>query len=552
MNNNFSAFKLFFDEFIYKKNSFVSYVKVEENIATIIELIEKVRKQSKLDIKAYMSNLNKANKKMREQLDIILKNNKALMESFLLMYKTRVANVNDSISDMPFIISNSFYNDYRLDDKSPLELEMNNNTIPKYSSLEKKQMREETKDLPAFSYFVQLLMKSDNHKKYDFFIEKAKVILSLEPLYNETHFIYFDRVYKLIDGYDKSFKKLEEKAKLTDDYEDISLRMKIAYRKKMENWESGIEEMISEYFDYLFNKKESNAEIRKYFNVVNKISYSSYTEVIKDLSNEKAKLEKAFENNEYRPVSYYGDSYLLKFREVMINSYFDNRYRLNIIKGDIDSYVDAAINLYSLAIDVENSIFNYYIYLASHSRRLLRNNDVESAIIANIYSLYSPLLCLERFEKARREFGSQLNMENNTFKKKYNTALLTKRVEYGFKGMIPNIAAINIKLNESCKKFVVENCLENITNFDQTGLYDTRNYDLEVMCAKLNFDEIVELYERLKAVFNNFPDSNMIPQKFICEVIYNRLRYDDCNESDKKEKLKEISMKYLKEEALFV
>ena len=145
-----------------------------------------------------------------------------------------------------------------------------------------------------------------------------------------------------------------------------------------------------------------------------------------------------------------------------------------------------------------------------------------------------------------------LNSESKEFKRKFNTALLTKRVEYGFKGMIPNIAAINVKLNESCKKFIVENCLENITNFDQTGLYDTRNYDLEVLCAKLNFDEIIELYDRLKTVFNNFPDSSMIPQKFICEVIYNRLRYDDKTSEERNERLKQISMKYLKEEALFV
>ena len=533
MNNNFSAFKLFFDEFIYKKNGYVSYAKVEDNISNIATLVEKVRKQSKLDLKAYMSTLNKANKKIKEELDIILKTNKALMESYLLMYKTRVDNVNDSVSDMPFVISNSFYSDYRLDNKTPLELETSSNTIPKFSSLDKKQIREESKNIPSFVYFVQLLKNSDNSKKYDFFIEKAKVILSLEPLFNETHFIYFDRVYKLIEGYEKSFKRLEDKAKLSDDYEDISLKLRIAYRKKMEDWTSDIENMVSEYFDYLFNKKENNAEIRKYFNVVNKISYSSYEEVIKELVAEKAKLELDFAADKFNPVAYYGDSYLLRFREVMVNSYFDNRYKINVIKGNIDSYVDAAINLYSLAMDVENSVFNYYIYLSSHSKRLLRNNDVESAIIANIYSLYSPLACLERFEKARREFGALLNLENNSFKKKYNTALLTKRVEYGFKGMIPNIAAINIRLNESCKKFVVENCLENITNFDQTGLYDTRNYDLEVMCAKLNFDEIVELYDRLKGVFNNFPDSNIIPQKFICEVIYNRLRYEDCNESDK-------------------
>ena len=33
----------------------------------------------------------------------------------------------------------------------------------------------------------------------------------------------------------------------------------------MDNWFEAIEGMISEYFDYLFDKKENNSEIKKYF-----------------------------------------------------------------------------------------------------------------------------------------------------------------------------------------------------------------------------------------------------------------------------------------------
>ena len=118
--------------------------------------------------------------------------------------------------------------------------------------------------------------------------------------------------------------------------------------------------------------------------------------------------------------------------------------------------------------------------------------------------------------------------------------------------MIPNINAIKTRLNERCKIFVIENCLENIANLDQTGLYDTRNYDLEVMCSRLNFDELLDLYTSLKAVFANFPDSLLIPQEFIAEVIYNRLGYEDESEEAKIERLKTICSSYLKEEALFI
>ena len=125
-------------------------------------------------------------------------------------------------------------------------------------------------------------------------------------------------------------------------------------------------------------------------------------------------------------------------------------------------------------------------------------------------------------------------------------------MEFDFKGSIPNINAIKIKINDRCKKFILENCVENIVNFDETGMYDTRNYDLEVLCDRLNFDEIKDLYEQLKVVFNNFSGSAVIPQKFIATVIYDRLCYKDNDENQKMVKLREICQSYLKEECLFI
>ena len=40
MMNNFSAFKLFYDEIIYKKNSYVSYANIEEEIVQHIMQIQ--------------------------------------------------------------------------------------------------------------------------------------------------------------------------------------------------------------------------------------------------------------------------------------------------------------------------------------------------------------------------------------------------------------------------------------------------------------------------------------------------------------------------------
>ena len=281
--NSFSAFKLFYDEMIYKKNSFVSYANVKEALESIRDNVDKVRKFSKVDVKKYMSNLNKCNKLIREDLNEIAKRNKSLMQYYYLMYKARMDSSNDKVEDMPFIISNSFYNDYRLDDKTIFELENNNNTIPKYTSLEKKELREKASKVTAFEFFLDLLKESEDSKKYSAFLEKANVVLNLYPLYNETHYLYFSRLEALTKGFDKFYSKVEEKAKTCDDYENISLKMKIAYKKKFDDWNIGLTEIVNEYFDYLFNKKENDSVIKEHFNIVNKISYSTYLEIVTDI-----------------------------------------------------------------------------------------------------------------------------------------------------------------------------------------------------------------------------------------------------------------------------
>ncbi len=551
VNNNFSAFKLFYDEFVYKKNNYVSYAKVEENLERINKALNVIRKCSKLDVKSYMKKLNASTKEIKTELEEILKKNKKIMEYYSLIYSSIINFSNDSIKDFPLIISTSFYNDYRIDNKKPLELESNSNTIPKYSSLEKKYIRIMTKNKPCLVYFVELLRKSVNSKKYDFFLEKMDdVVFNLYPLYSENHFMYISRVTKNIEGFEKIYKKLEDKVKLSDDYEDIYLKIKIAYRKKMIDWVESIKEMVNEYFDSLFHEKQTNFEAIKHLNIVNTISYSSYLEILNEMKEEKKRFDEQFKDGTFSFFSSDTTSYLFRFKYILINSFYDKRYHLNIIKGDMRSYVNAAISLYSLAVDLENNIIDYYLYLASHSKRLLRNNDVESAIISNLYNLYSPLDCLDRFENERNAFSELLNAESDEFKKKYNTELLEKRAEFDFKGMIPTVSAIKIKLNEKCKNFIVENCLDNIINYDETGLYDTRNYDLEVLCQKLSFEDIVDLYGKLKSVFNNIENSLAIPQRFICTVIYNRLGYDVSN--NRESKMTEICNTYLKEDPVFL
>ena len=550
--NNFSAFKLFYDELIYKRNGFVPFANVYDRLENIRKNVDTVRKCSKIDIPKYMSVLKKANKSIKEDLENILRLNKPLMQFYFLLYKARIEECNDKLEDIPLIVSNSFYSDYRLDDKTPLELELNNNSVPRYSSLEKKEIREKASSMTSLEYFISLLKDSEESRKYKTFLEKIKNVMELLPLYNENHYVYFNRIEPSIRKMEKEGEKLEDKARQSDDYEIITVKMKIAYKIKFDVWSLGIVELLSDYFDHLFEKKENDLIVRDHFNIANKIPYSSYMEIVTEIEDEKRRLDELYDNNVFEEVTYYGDTYLFRIRELLINSYYDKRYKLEVVKGDLDSYVKEAINLYSLASDLEKSIFDYYVYLSSHSKELKRNNDVESAILANIFETYSPLKSLNRFDTLRREFSNMINKESNAFKKKYNTVLLDKRVEYGFKGPIPNKASINVLLNERCKKFIVENCLDNLINFDVTGLYDTRNFDLAVLCQKFSFDDLLELYSDLKAVYANFPNAISLPQKFICETIYNRLEYSDPSLKEKNDRLKVICQSYLKEEPLFV
>lgn len=182
----FSAFKLFYDQFIYKENDSISYVNVDRNINLIREMTIEVRRMSKRDLGLYQTKLNRANKRIKEQLDEIYKLNKALFELYYLLYKSCVDMCSDKLEDMPFIISCSFYDDYRLDNKSVDELESSSYVVPKYSSLEKKEIRSKAKGLSKLEYFVSLIKDSSNANLFVNFIKQSDILMSIKPYINES------------------------------------------------------------------------------------------------------------------------------------------------------------------------------------------------------------------------------------------------------------------------------------------------------------------------------------------------------------------------------
>ena len=118
ISKRFSAFKLFYDEFIYKKNNSVSYALIERNIDEIRKIVLDIRKTPKFNVDSYMEKLNRLNSRLKEQLEAILKANIGFFDFYLIIYKNHNVLSNEKAKDLPFVISCSFYDDYRLDNKT--------------------------------------------------------------------------------------------------------------------------------------------------------------------------------------------------------------------------------------------------------------------------------------------------------------------------------------------------------------------------------------------------------------------------------------------------
>ena len=294
--NKFSAFKLFYDEFVYRLNDAVSYKNVEIHINNIRELTMDLRKTPKYDISQYMTKLSRINKRIKEQLDNILIKDRKFLEFFLILYKNHKELSNDKVEDVPFIISTSFYDDYRLDNKSITELESSSYIIPRYTSLEKKNIRLEAKRFSRLEYFIKLLRNSKNTLLYDKFLVKISYMLKLKPVINESHYDYFRRLDSHLIECERLWERLEEKAKTNEDYENISEIMEIAYKKKFIDWNKEIKAIINEYFDNLYSEMKNSNEVKGKFDLTNDISFETFRENVDMLVEEKEALMKEYES----------------------------------------------------------------------------------------------------------------------------------------------------------------------------------------------------------------------------------------------------------------
>lgn len=572
MANNISAFKLFYDEFIYKENKAVSYVNISENIAKIRELVIGLRKTPKYNLQQYMEKLDRVYKRLKENLDNILVVNRNFFEFYLIIYKNHNVMSNDRVEDIPFVLLTSFYNDYRLDNKSADDLENSEYVIPKYSSLEKKDIRKEAKSVSKLEFFISLLKKSNNRYLYEKFLDKSVHILRIKPLINESNYDFYMRIDNILSEYERLWKRLEEKARNNEDYEVISEVMEIAYKRKFNDWDVDIRILINEYFEELYRSMRSNKEVRSMMSVVNEITFEHYKESCDQLNEEKNNLLKDFENNRYVPFIQDGKSYLLNFKNVLANSFFDKRFKSKLVlDDDVDAYVDRAIELYALADELDDEIFEKVMFDASHSPVLKRGNDVHTALITHIYELYNPLYLLGIYEETKKEFDELLNKKSIEFKREFDLELIRKKDEYDYHGPIPSKESIRLKIVERRKKFILDNCITELFSRDILGNYDTRNYDLSIIAKDISVEDMVNLYYLMKNKIEdfNFESMNFInrglvdkgydknitlkaAQEFAVKAIFNKLKNKAKNDEELNNAYKDICSNYLKEDILFL
>lgn len=567
-----SAFKLFYDEFVYRENSSISYASIERNIDKIRELTLGLRKTSKVDVDFYMVKLDRANSRIKEQLNEMYKVNVALFEYFFLLYKSCMEMCHDKVSDMPFLISCAFYEDYRLDNKTAEELESSPYVVPKFTSLEKKEIRNDAKGMTKFEYFVKKISNSENVTQYTKFIDKARAIMNTKPNINESHSDYFARVERFLKDFEAICGRLEEKAKLNGDYEIVSDYMEVVFRKKFNEWSVEIKKVALEYLDKTYKKMKESNEIKVCFNLANDISFESFKDLTEDLIKEKEKYMKLFENGKFNSIEIMDDSYISKFKENLINSFFDKRY-INSLNdnSNVMEYVERTIDIYNLAEDLGNQIFERIMFDASHSSSLKRNNDVRSAIITKIYDLYNPIYLLALFEKAKNGFESLLANNSSKFIKDYNAKLAEKKLQYDFHGPLPTMNSIKMKVLDRRKEFIVEHCITELKSRDLLESYDTRNYDLEIIAKDIEVNEMITLYDQIKYKVNTFDYSSLYfynkeialdgyekqetlkaAQEFVVKDICSKLKINNLSAKEMKERYRDICYGYFNEECIFI
>ncbi len=403
--NNFSAFKLFYEEFIYKRNIMVDYNLIENNIDNIKKILFAINDLTKNDKDFYLKKIEKYNKSLKKELDSIMDTYPYFYELYYVLYKRNVESY-DEFKDMPLVISCSFYNDFQ---------DMDKTYISRYTSKEKRQFRSDAKNMGYINYFIKVL--KERNKEYlnilidelvEFTTKKIQVKDSFQEVKNS-----FSTLYKSINN---QLKRCVYNAKLCEDYVIVKDIMEIAFKDRV----NSIEEFDTKLDDYLLVKynlllNSSNNVLNNYS--YNYISYKEFKKIIKEERRAKNKYSEEFNINGV--ISYEESSYLNDFRESIILNYFDYRQK-------DDKQFD------SLASDIPEWLFNYKRFMAMYSNKLNRDKNIRYALLNNIYELYNPY---KVYDVVKDKYGKEINKSlknklRDFFISNYRDNLVSKTDKY--------------------------------------------------------------------------------------------------------------------------
>ena len=516
----FLVFILFYDNFLYRNNVMIEYDKINKYLNKIIEILKKATTVYHDDEGLYVENLTKYQNGIKKELDNIMDVYPYFFEKYYELYNRNVDNYN-TISDMPFVISCSFYNDYGNND-------VQDDYVQRLTSIDKKRLRDKAKKM-SFIQFYKEVLKDFNTTSYDVLIDLLdyfiNIDISIKISFEDNKKKYMNDLKKLLI----TNQRVLEKTKLNDDYNIIKDKMELVYRGCFNNFQERLELELNNYLLSLYENKKKN--ISDFYDtiVTNDLSYGLYKDFVVKEKRYKEKFDKIYANKQNVKPNSITVAPLLRKR--LIKIYYDSRFLFEKEKS-IKILGEKINGIKSLAQDIKDIIWEYILFVSSHTDYLKRNNTVRYAIINTLYQLYNPNDLLIRYDKVRNELVDYLKQNSDLSNKlELNTT--------NFEELLSQEDIIN-DIKKRRKEFIINNAADNLVS--KCNDYDTREYDLYYMASDLDINELREIYNELRR--NTKIEANDL-LNYICQCILllTNKKYD-LNKPDY-ELISEVARSYL-------
>ena len=470
----FSAFRLFYDNFLYRNNVMIEYDKINKYINKITEILKEVTNLYHDDIEIYKSNLTVYQSKIKKELDKIMEVYPYFFEKYFELYSRYVEN-NNSIKEMPFVLSCSFFNDYEFNKVAP-------DYVQRFSSLDKKRLRDRAKKMSFVEYYKEILKDFDS-TYYDKLIDLLDAFINIDVNIKISFDDNLDKYIKTIKRIVSTNRRILEKAKLSSDYNLIKDKMELIYKGCFDDFDSTLESKLNNYLLFLYENKKKNVSDFYDTIVTNDLSYGIFKDFVSKEKKYKEKYDKIFAKHQI--INPNKVDIAPSIRQRLIKLYYDERFNFEESK-DIKKNIEIINGLKSLADNIEQLIWEQLLFNASHSLYLKRNNTVRYAIINFLYSLYNPLEILDRYEKLRKEITLYLK-NNSSINSQLDFKLLDNEKIVSKKDILANVHKERIIfINEQIESNLVSKSLE----------YDTRDYDLFYIAEDLSTQELVDIFNK--------------------------------------------------------